>query len=67
MFFFAKLDLVNAYRSVKIHPLNYKATGLKWRFNNDKHFSYLIDERLPFGAARSPQIFNSITQVVRAL
>ena len=65
--FFAKLDLANAYRSVKIHPSNYKATGLKWRFKNDKHYTYLIDERLPFGAARSPQIFNAITQAVRAI
>ena len=65
--FFAKLDLANAYRSVKIHPSNYKATGLKWRFNNDKHYTYLIDERLPFGAAGLPQIFNAITQAVRAI
>ena len=27
--YFAKIDLANAYRSVKIHPSNYKATGLK--------------------------------------
>ena len=67
--FFAKLhvDIANAYRSVKIHSSNYKATGGKWRFNIDKHYTYLIDERLPLGAARSPQIFNAITQAVRAI
>ena len=65
--FFARLDLANAYRSVKIHKSNFKATGLKWRFNNDKHFTYMIDERLPFGASRSPLIFHSITQAVRAI
>lgn len=31
----------------------------------DKHYSYMIDERLPFGVARSPEIFNRITQAVR--
>lgn len=65
--FLAKLDLANAYRSVGIHSSNFKATGLKWRFSKDKHYTYMIDERLPFGAARSPHIFNSITQAVRAI
>ena len=65
--YFAKLDLANAYRCVKVHPSNFKATGLKWRFTGDKHYTYLIDERLPFGAARSPEIFNRITQAVREI
>ena len=65
--YFAKLDLANAYRCVKIHPSNFKATGLKWRFTGDKHDTYLIDERLPFGAARSPEIFNRLTQAVREI
>ena len=65
--YFAKIDLANAYRSVKIHPSNYKATGLKWRFQGDKQFTYMIDERLPFGASRSPEIFNRLTQSVRAI
>ena len=65
--YLAKVDLANAYRSTKIHPSNFKATGLKWRFKNDNQYTYLIDERLPFGASRSPQIFNTITQAVRAI
>ena len=65
--FFAKVDLANAYRSVKIHPSNFKATGLKWRFKGENTFTYLIDERLPFGSARSPEIFNHITQAVREI
>ena len=59
--YLAKVDLANAYRSTKIHPSNFKATDLKWRFKNDNQYTYLIDERLPFGASRSPQIFNTIT------
>lgn len=65
--YFAKVDLANAYRSVKIHPSNYKATGLKWRFKGDKQVTYMIDERLPFGASKSPEIFNRLTQAVRVI
>ena len=65
--YFAKLDLSNAFRSVISHSSNHKATGLKWLFQGDKHYTYLIDERLPFGAKKSPQIFNSITQAVREM
>ena len=43
--YLAKVDLANAYRSTKIHPSNFKATGLKWRFKNDDQYTYLIDER----------------------
>ena len=64
---FAKLDLANAYRSVKIHQSNFKATGLKWRFANDTSDTFLIDERLSFGASKSPEIFNILTQAVRAI
>ena len=64
---FAKLDLANAYRCVKIHPSNYKATELKWRFVNDNFDTFLIDERLSFGASKSPEVFNILTQAVRAI
>ncbi|MES9880284.1 MAG: reverse transcriptase domain-containing protein [Sedimenticola sp.] len=63
----AKVDLESAYRSVKIHPSNYKATGLKWRFHADNIDTYMIDERLPFGASQSPETFHRITQAVRAI
>lgn len=59
-----KVDLANAYRSVRIHPGNYKATGLKWCFRIDKHYRYLVDERLSFGASRSPQVFNHLSEAV---
>ena len=52
---------------MKSHSSNFKATGLKWRFQGDKHFTYLIDARLPFGARKSTGIFNSITQAVREM
>jgi len=65
--YMAKLDLQNAYRSVKIHPTNYKATGLKWKFSTDKNFTYMVDTRLPFGASKSPMTFHRITQAVRVI
>ena len=40
--YFAKIDLANAYRSVKLHPSNFKATGLKWQFKGEKNV-YLLD------------------------
>ena len=30
--FMAKVDLKSAYRSVSLHPSQYKFTGLKWKF-----------------------------------
>ena len=43
--FFARQDLANAYRIVKIHQSNFKAIGLKCCFSNDDHYTYMIDER----------------------
>ena len=65
--FMAKIDLSNAFRSVRIHPSNFCATGLQWTFCNQAKPTYLIDTRLPFGAKRSPEIFNELTQAVRRI
>ena len=50
----AKLDLKSAYRSMPVHPDNYKATGLAWRFEGDDSDTFLFDARLPFGLACGP-------------
>ena len=63
----AKIDLRHAYRSVPIHPDNYKATGCKWQFLGDHSYTYFYDTRLPFGAKSSPEIFHRITQSVRRM
>ena len=65
--FLGKVDLKNAFSSVGIHPSNYAATGLKWRFQGQKHFTYMIDTRLCFGGKRSPEIFNDLSQAVQAI
>lgn len=62
--YLAKIDLQSAYRSVPIHPSNYWATGLKWQFVNATSPTYLYDTKLPFGAAKSPQIFQRLSSAV---
>lgn len=62
--YLAKLDLKSAYRHVPIHPSNYTATGLAWHFSGDDAPTYLYDCKLPFGAAKSPEIFHRLTQAI---
>ena len=51
--YLAKVDLRHAYRSVPVHPSNYRALGLKWKFRGAARFTYMVDTRLPFvGAVR---------------
>jgi len=65
--YLAKVDLKSAYRSVLVHPDDYKATGLKWKFDHDSKEVYMIDKRLPFGARFSPGIFHRLTQAVKRM
>jgi hypothetical protein len=62
--YLAKIDLQSAYRSVPIHPSNYQATGLKWQFKNAMSPTYMYDTKLPFGASKSPQIFQRLSSAV---
>ena len=63
----AKNDLRHANCSIPIHLDNYQATGCKWQFSGDQHFTYFNDTRSPFGAKSSPEIFHLITQSVRCM
>ena len=65
--YMAKVDLQSAYRSVGISPTEYSLTGLKWQFCDDDKVTYLCDRKLPFGARKSPSIFNRITQSIRRM
>ncbi|KAL9976854.1 hypothetical protein ACROYT_G014191 [Oculina patagonica] len=62
--YLAKINLKSAYRHVPIHPSNYTATGLAWHFRGDSTLTYLYDCKLPFGAAKSPEIFHRLTQAI---
>ena len=62
--YLAKIDLGTAYRCIPIHPSYYQATGLKRQFANTSSPPYLFDTKLPFGAAKNPQIFQRLSSVV---
>ena len=64
-FFFGKIDLRSAYRSVKISFKSPLATGFKWNFGGQN--LYLKDTRLPFGGKLSPGIFHRLTQAVKRM
>ena len=65
--FMAKVDLQSAYRSVGLAALDQMYTGLQWKFEGDKTGCYIVDTRLPFGARKSPFIFNRITQSIKRM
>ncbi len=65
--YLAKVDLAHAYRLVCVHPSNWPALGLKYRFPLEPHPSYMVDTRLPFGSPAAPSIFNKLTQLVRTI
>jgi hypothetical protein len=62
-YFMAKLEL----KSVKIHPDDYPFTGLKWRFTQASHYTYMVDAHLPFGCRRSPMHFYNLTKAIKSV
>ena len=66
-YYCAKLDLQSAYRSVPIHPDDYKATGLAWRFEGEDTDTYLFDARLPFSSACGPSHFSRLSNAIRCM
>jgi hypothetical protein len=65
--YMAKVDLKSAYRSVKVHPSNWPACGLKWTFEGKTSPTYMVDTALPFGSRRAPGHFHKLTQAVRRM
>ena len=64
----AKVDLRSAYLHCPISEKSRNLAGLKWRFEGEKDYTYLVDTRLMFGASLSVSTFHRITQsVVRML
>ena len=61
----AKVDIRHAYRAIPMQPSTYRATGLKWRFMHNHHFTYFVDIRLPFGGRQAPGIFHRVSQSLR--
>lgn len=65
--YLANIDLKCAYRHVPVHLSNYPATGLARQFRGDNTLGYLCDCKLPFGTAKSLEIFHSLIQAVTRL
>ena len=65
--YMCKVDLQAAYRSVGIDPREQPLLGIRWKFKNSDSYTYMEDTKLPFGARKSPSIFNTITQAVRRM
>ena len=63
--FMTKVNLKNAYRSVRISDHSKSVTGLRWQFGNKT--VYLHDTRLPFGSKLAPGIFHRLSQAVRRM
>ena len=62
--YMVKVDLSSAFRSVRLHRSDYQNAGLAWAWKDSAQEDILIDTRLPFGAKRSPFIFNALSQAV---
>ena len=41
-----------------------KANGFEWQFANTSSPTYMYDTGLPFGAAKSPQIFQRLSSAI---
>ena len=63
----AKIDLSNAFRSIPIKPEQWTITGLQWQFNDSESDTFMMDKRLPFGARKSPAIYNRITKAIQRM
>ena len=62
--YLSKIDLSSAYRVVPIHPDCYEATGLSWQFHFNSTPLHFVDTMLPFGASKSPEIFQRLSSAV---
>ena len=65
--YLCKVDLKWAYRSFSIPTIEHMITGLQWTFTGDHHPTFLMDSKLPFGARKSPAIYNRITQAIQRM
>ena len=65
--YFAKVDLKYTFRSIPLHPSQYKYTVFKRKFKGDNDFTYLYDRCLCFGARLAPGILHRISQSIRQM
>lgn len=61
-FYMASVDIASAYRSIMIHPSNWKYQGVKWSINGVP--TYLYDTHLCFGIRCAPYLFTQVSNFV---
>lgn len=62
--YLAKIDLASAYRSVGIHPEDYKVSGLSWTFAGQTSPTYMADTCMMFGSRLAPYSFSILSTAV---
>lgn len=60
--FMASLDISAAYRSVLIHPSQWKYQGISWHIEGQQ--TYLLDTHLCFGLRCAPYLFTQISNFI---
>lgn len=61
-FFMSSVDIASAYRSILIHPSNWKYQGIRWPIDGTK--TYLYDTHLCFGVRCAPYLFTQVSNFV---
>lgn len=61
-YYMASIDIAAAYRSIPIHPDNWRYQGIRWPING--HPTYLYDTHLCFGSKCAPYIFTQVSNFV---
>lgn len=61
-YFMASVDIAAAYRSILIHPSNWKYQGIVWDIDGVP--TYLCDTHLCFGIRCAPYLFTQVTNFV---
>lgn len=61
-YFMSSVDIASAYRSILIHPSNWKYQGICW--NIDDVSRYLYDTHLCFGARCAPYLFTQVSNFI---
>ena len=60
--YLASVDVASAYRSISVHPNDWKYQGVRWVIDGSEKF--LLDTRLCFGLRCAPYIFTSISDFI---
>lgn len=60
--YMSSIDILQAYRTVSVHPDHWTLQGIKWQING--RTEYLMDTRVCFGLRCAPFIFTRLSEFV---